>query len=157
MGERERIALFNMIQDRIPGNYVLDLFCGGGTLGIEAISRGARFAMFLDDSPVAVATANNNLKELGIYGMDGLSNFDPSVGGTGSAMKANVPIVVCTVRNTRQIFKNLAKLKKTDVPLHLVDVIPVEQIQGKTTGEISDMVYEKMIADLGEEVRFSES
>lgn len=73
------------------------------------------------------------------------------------AQKANVPIVVCTVRNTRQIFKNLAKLKKTDVPLHLVDVIPVEQIQGKTTGEISDMVYEKMIADLGEEVRFSES
>ena len=96
MGERERIALFNMIQDRIPGNYVLDLFCGGGTLGIEAISRGARFAMLLDSSPKAVATANDNLKELGIYGMDGLSNFDPSVGGTGSAMKANVPIAART-------------------------------------------------------------
>ena len=96
MGERERIALFNMIQDRIPGNCVLDLFCGGGTLGIEAISRGARFAMLLDSSPKAVATANDNLKELGIYRMDGLFNFDPSVGGTGSAMEANVPIMART-------------------------------------------------------------
>lgn len=72
------------------------------------------------------------------------------------AQKTNVPIVVCTIQNTRKIFKNLAKLKKTDVPLHLVEVIPAEAIQGKSTAEISDMVYEIMIADLGEEFRYTE-
>ena len=72
------------------------------------------------------------------------------------AQKANVPIVVCTIQNTRQIFKNLAKLKKTDVPLHLVDVIPAEDLKGKSTGEIADQVYEMMIADLGEEFRYKE-
>ena len=69
------------------------------------------------------------------------------------AQKANVPIVVCTIRNTRMIFKNLAKLKKTDVPVHLVEVIPAEELKGKTTVEIADRVYEAMIADLGENFR----
>ena len=73
------------------------------------------------------------------------------------AQKTGVPIVVCTIQNTRMIFKNLAKLKKTDVPLHLVDVIPPEMYAGKTTAEISDMVYERMIADLGEEFRYVEA
>lgn len=73
------------------------------------------------------------------------------------AQKCNVPIVVCTIQNTRPIFKNLKKLKKTDVQLHLVDVIPTEALKGKSTVEISDMVYEIMIADLGEEFRFAET
>ena len=73
------------------------------------------------------------------------------------AQKTNVPIVVCTIQNTRAIFKNLAKLKKTDVQLHLVDVIPPEALKGKTTVEISDMVYEMMISDLGEPYRYKET
>ncbi|MBQ3413490.1 RsmD family RNA methyltransferase [Candidatus Saccharibacteria bacterium] len=71
MGERERIALFNMIADRIFGNYVMDLYCGGGTLGIEALSRGAVFTLMIDKSSRAVATANANLMDLGLYGFRG--------------------------------------------------------------------------------------
>ena len=70
------------------------------------------------------------------------------------AQKANVPIVVCTLKNTRQIFRNLRKLKKTDVVLHLVDVIPAEAIKGKNTVEIGEQIYEMMIADMGEEFRY---
>ena len=70
------------------------------------------------------------------------------------AQKANVPIVVCTIQNTRPIFKNLKKLKKTDVELHLVEVIPPEEVKGLSTVELSDRIYECMIADLGEEFRF---
>lgn len=72
------------------------------------------------------------------------------------AQKANVPIVVCTIQNTRQIFPNLKKLRHTDVELHLVEVIPAEELKGKTTVEISDRVYESMIADLGECFRYAE-
>ena len=69
------------------------------------------------------------------------------------AQKTEVPIVVCTLQNTREIFRNLRKWKPTDVQLHLVDVIPAEELKGKTTVEISDRVYEMMIGDLGETFR----
>ncbi len=69
------------------------------------------------------------------------------------AQKANVPIVVCTLKNAQHIFKNVAKLKPTAVDLHLVDVIQPEQFAGMTTVALADMVYEKMIADLGEDFR----
>ncbi|MBQ6375773.1 RsmD family RNA methyltransferase [Candidatus Saccharibacteria bacterium] len=69
MGERERIALFNMISDRVEGNYVMDLYCGGGTLGIEALSRGAIFVLGIDSSEDAVMTANENYAKLGLYGL----------------------------------------------------------------------------------------
>ena len=69
------------------------------------------------------------------------------------AQKTGVPIVVCTIQNTREIFKNLKKGKHTDVHLHLVEVIPPETLAGKSAVEISDMVYDIMIADLGEEYR----
>ena len=70
------------------------------------------------------------------------------------AQKTGVPIVVCTIKNTRQIFKNLKKGKKTVVPFHLVKVIPPEDLAGKTTTQIGDEIYEMMISDLGEEFRF---
>lgn len=73
------------------------------------------------------------------------------------AQKTNVPIVVCTIQNTRQIFRNLKKLKHTDIHLHLVDVIQPEAYKGLTTMQLSDMVYEKMIGDLGEEFRYCEA
>ena len=69
------------------------------------------------------------------------------------AQKAGVPIVVCTINGTAKLFENMKKLKRTAVELHLVDVIPAEALAGKTTVEISDTVYEMMIADLGEEFR----
>ncbi len=69
------------------------------------------------------------------------------------AQKTNVPIVVCTLKGTDKVFSNLRKLKKTDIDLHLVDVIPAENLKGKNTVEIGNMVYEMMISDLGEEFR----
>lgn len=65
------------------------------------------------------------------------------------AQKAGVPIVVCTIQGARQMFRNMARLKKTDVLLHLVDVIPAEELKGKTAVEISDRVHAIMAEDLG--------
>lgn len=67
------------------------------------------------------------------------------------ALKAKVPIVVCTLRNTHHVFHNAARLKHTDVHLHLLDVIPVEAFEGKTTAEIGNIIYQMMAADLGPE------
>lgn len=72
------------------------------------------------------------------------------------AQKTQVPIVVCTIQNTRDIFPNLKHLRHTDVPVHVVEVIPPEELTGQTTTQIAQRVYETMIADLGEEFRFTE-
>ncbi len=66
MGDREKLALFNMIGDEIKGATVLDAYCGSGALGIEAVSRGAREVLFVEDSHVAMRTANMNCMFLGI-------------------------------------------------------------------------------------------
>ena len=72
------------------------------------------------------------------------------------AQKANVPIVVCTIKGTTDLFRNMKRLKPTKVHMHLLDVIPAEEIRGKSTVEIAHRVYEMMIADLGEEWRYTE-
>ena len=60
--DRTREAIFNIIADRIPGAVVLDLFAGSGALGIEALSRGAKMATFIDIAPAAISLLKNNLR-----------------------------------------------------------------------------------------------
>lgn len=69
------------------------------------------------------------------------------------AQKANVPIVVCTLHNTADILRNAARLKPTDVQLHLLDVIPAEDLKGRTTVDIAEQIYDMMLSDLGESFR----
>ncbi len=63
--ERVREALFSILGD-VSGERVLDLFAGSGALGIEALSRGAAEATFVDSSAVAVAAIRRNLDALGV-------------------------------------------------------------------------------------------
>ena len=55
-------SLFNIIQFDIEGRRVLDLFAGTGQLGIEALSRGAKSCVFVDESREAVRIVKENLK-----------------------------------------------------------------------------------------------
>lgn len=59
--DKVKQALFNIIQFDIAGE-VLDLFAGSGQLGIEALSRGARHAVFVDERPDAIAVIKENLR-----------------------------------------------------------------------------------------------
>jgi 16S rRNA (guanine966-N2)-methyltransferase len=63
--DRVREALFGMLGD-LSGSRVADLYAGSGALGIEALSRGAARAVFVDSSSAAVATVRHNLERLGI-------------------------------------------------------------------------------------------
>ncbi len=60
--DRVKEALFSIIQFDLPGAAVLDLFGGTGQLGIEAISRGAKSAVFVDESDKACRLIKENLK-----------------------------------------------------------------------------------------------
>ena len=59
--DRIKEALFSSIHFEIEGSTVLDLFAGSGQLGIEALSRGAAYAVFCDKMPDAVNTVKKNL------------------------------------------------------------------------------------------------
>ncbi len=61
-------SLFNIIQYDIEGRKVLDLFAGTGQLGIEALSRGAAFVTFVDESQAAIKLVRENLKRSGLEG-----------------------------------------------------------------------------------------
>jgi 16S rRNA (guanine966-N2)-methyltransferase len=63
--DRVREALFQVLGD-VEGLLVLDLFAGTGALGIEAISRGAADAVFVDSDPRAIQAVRRNLKATGI-------------------------------------------------------------------------------------------
>lgn len=66
MGERERLALFNMISEFIPNTLVLDAFSGSGALGIEALSRGASNVVFIEKDRKAENVIRKNLDKLGL-------------------------------------------------------------------------------------------
>ena len=71
--DRLRESLFNILvhayANPVEGARVLDLFAGTGALGIEAISRGAGFALFVDNGAEARALLRNNVEALGLGGV----------------------------------------------------------------------------------------
>ena len=66
--DRVKEALFSIIQFDIPSARVLDLFGGTGQLGIEALSRGAKHAVFVDQSETACRLIKENLKRTKLEG-----------------------------------------------------------------------------------------
>lgn len=64
--DRVREALFSILASRVPGSRVLDLFAGTGALGLEALSRGAAGAVFVDQNAEAVRIIRTNIRRLGV-------------------------------------------------------------------------------------------
>lgn len=60
--DRIKETLFNMIQSGLEGSIFLDLFAGSGGIGIEALSRGAKEACFVEQNPKALACIRENLR-----------------------------------------------------------------------------------------------
>src|SRR3954462_15411790 len=79
--DRLRESVFNILihtyEDPIEGVRVLDLFAGTGALGIEAVSRGAGFTLFVDNGAEARALLRNNVEALGLGGVTKVYRRDP--------------------------------------------------------------------------------
>lgn len=72
-GDRAREAMFNILAHApwspgIEGRRVLDLFAGSGALGLEAMSRGAAFALFVETDAGARGAIRDNVEALGLFG-----------------------------------------------------------------------------------------
>ncbi|MGC8839356.1 MAG: 16S rRNA (guanine(966)-N(2))-methyltransferase RsmD [Anaerolineae bacterium] len=64
--DRVKTALFGVLGERVQGARVLDLFAGTGSVGIEALSRGAARVVFVDRSPRALRVLRENLRRTGL-------------------------------------------------------------------------------------------
>jgi len=64
--DRVKVALFDTLGECVTNSLFLDLFAGTGSVGIEALSRGARQAWFIDSNPRAIATIKENLAATGL-------------------------------------------------------------------------------------------
>jgi 16S rRNA (guanine966-N2)-methyltransferase len=66
--DRVKAAIFSSLGQEIIGARVLDLFAGTGALGIEALSRGAASALFVEENPAAIAAIERNLARTKLQG-----------------------------------------------------------------------------------------
>ena len=69
-------AIFSIIQFDIEGSVILDLFCGSGQLGIEALSRGAKYCRFVDKSQASAECARENIAACGFKDDCGITVSD---------------------------------------------------------------------------------
>ena len=111
----------------------------------EALKSILRCIQLLKTDEVSIGA----FPEGGIFEKDKLHPFRSGV--FKIAQKAGVPIVVCTLKGTSDLFHNMKRLKATPVRLHLVDVIPAEEVVAANTVELGDKIYQMMLTDLGPE------
>src|SRR5438093_1591004 len=83
--DQVRGSIFSILEDRVEDAAVLDLFAGSGAFGLEAISRGARSATFVESDRTALEALARNLRELGFLArsqiIQGDALYRPSAGG----------------------------------------------------------------------------
>jgi RNA methyltransferase, RsmD family len=90
--DRVRQALFNVLEHGAPrfdfeGARVLDLFAGSGALGLEACSRGARFALFIEEAAEARGAIRRNVEALDLTGVTKIWRRDAtSLGPAGTSL-----------------------------------------------------------------------
>ena len=87
--ERLRESIFDILEHRFPGHIedarVVDLFAGSGALAIEALSRGARFALFVDNGAEARAVLRANVEALALGGVTRIWRADATRLGSAPA------------------------------------------------------------------------
>ena len=86
--DKVRQAVFNMLEHRdfgigfrLEGVRAVDLFAGTGAMGLEALSRGARYCLFVDDSAASRALIRENVESLGLTGATKIWRRDASALG----------------------------------------------------------------------------
>ncbi|OGW78174.1 MAG: 16S rRNA (guanine(966)-N(2))-methyltransferase RsmD [Omnitrophica bacterium GWA2_52_8] len=76
MTDRSKETVFNILGGLVFGKHVLDLYAGSGSLGLEALSRGACSATFIDHSDQAIRTIKDNLERLELQNLAQLVKID---------------------------------------------------------------------------------
>jgi len=90
--DRTKESLFNILGGDIVGATFLDLFAGTGSVGIEALSRGAGYVKFVDKTPAAIKTIRSNLEITGLVESPGQKQYDLLLGDAFAVLEKQAEI-----------------------------------------------------------------
>ena len=91
--DRIKETLFNIIQSEVPGCSFLDLFAGSGAIGIEALSRGATWCVFVENDKAALDCLADNLEKTKLGGKTSVLKQDTFVALTNLEYKYTFDII----------------------------------------------------------------
>jgi 16S rRNA (guanine966-N2)-methyltransferase len=112
--DRLREALFNVLASRLEGAVFLDAYAGSGAVGIEALSRGAKRAVFIERNAQAVAVIRENLRSLGVESEAILVR-----GGAATLVqnyRPDIAFIDPPYEDTKEYTKSLLALSETGCP-----------------------------------------
>jgi len=116
--DRLREALFNVLAPRIEGNVFLDAYAGTGAVGIEALSRGARRAIFVEKNRGAVEVIRENLAALGLENRAEV--FTSKVGPVLERVRADILFLDPPYDSPKEYELAMAAIEKSESPLAIV-------------------------------------
>lgn len=140
--DRIKETLFNMLQADVPGAYFLDLFAGSGQMGLEALSRGARYAVFVDNNKNAANVIEDNIKftkfdkESMLLRMDAMSAISSLEG------KYTFDVIFMDPPYNQEIEKNMLQILKNSSILKEDTLIIAEASLDTDFNYVSDLGYE---------------
>jgi 16S rRNA (guanine966-N2)-methyltransferase len=119
-----RGAIFDIIAERVVESQVLDLYCGTGALGLEAISRGAKVAAFVDNHRTALEAVRSNAETLGFidrvkcYNRNLPRQIDGSLGSCFDLIFSDPPYKKCALNVLAEILWESSLLKEDGIWVH---------------------------------------
>jgi 16S rRNA (guanine966-N2)-methyltransferase len=116
--DRMRETLFNVLAARIPDCVFMDVYAGTGAVGIEALSRGARRAIFIEKSRAAVEVIHENLAALGLERRAEV--FTSKAATVLERVRADIAFLDPPYEVSREYEVSMAALDQSETPLVIV-------------------------------------
>lgn len=110
--EKAKLAAFSILADKVTGAVVLDLFAGSGNMGLEALSRGAKWCDFVDVQKNSVRTIEENVKNCGFESISEVSGTGSVKFASNTMKKYNIVFMDPFYEDTAHtfLFKNLEEI-----------------------------------------------
>ena len=129
-------ALFSILTEEINGARFLDIFAGSGAIGVEALSRGALFTVFIDENRDSIKTIRENIRRLGIK-----DNYDILAGDFESSLKRLNGDFNIIFADPPYAFKDYDLLFKSIFELKLLNEKGLLIIEHRKNIDLSQEVY----------------
>lgn len=140
--DRIKETLFNMIQNEVPGSVFLDLFAGSGAIGIEALSRGADYAVFVENDKNALTCIEENLKHTGLNDKAGIYKQDVFVSLQSLEYKYEFDIVFMDPPYDKELERRVLEYLTMSKLIHENTLIIFEASLDTDISYLEDLGYE---------------
>ena len=148
--DRVKESIFNIIQNKLSEGIIIDFFSGTGNLGIEALSRGASKAYFIDKSPKSIKIINENLVKTKLVSLAEIMNMESETAVTTLASKGVQADVVFMDPPYSKGFEELMLEKIVKYKLLARDgIIVIEHDRGTVIAEEMDNLFRYRRNDYG--------